>query len=119
MVFVFAAAPDPAAVLPGWDGSSATVTFQINDNGTNDFVTVLSAGGAQLTALGSVSLGGDYANQQNVTASGSTMFLWGKMIVVVLGTPNGKTVNQTKAGTMVWTAPTGSVTESGALDAEF
>jgi hypothetical protein len=119
VIFSFASAPDPAAVLAGWDGSATTVTLRINDNGTNDFVTILSPGGAQLSALGSVALGGDYADKQNVTASGSTMFAWGNMIVVVLGTPTGKTIHQTKAGTMVWTAPTGSATESGPLDNEF
>jgi len=119
MLYSFASAPDPSAVLPGWNGSGTTVTLRINDNGANDVVTILSPGGAQLAALGSVSLGGDYADQQNVTASGSTMFLWGKVIVVVLGSPSGKTVHQKQPGTMVWTTPTGSATESGPLDTEF
>ena len=119
MIFSFASAPDPAAVLPGWNGSATTVTLRINDNGANDFVTILSPAGAQLSALGSVSLGGDYADHQNVTASGSTMFLWGNLVVVALGTPTGKAVHQLKAGTMVWTTPTGSATESGAPDTEF
>jgi hypothetical protein len=119
MVFTFAGAPDPTAILPGWNGSPTAVTLKINENGANDFVTILSQAGAQLTALGSVSLGGDYADRQHVTASGSTMTLSGNVVTVVLGPSTGKSFTQTKPGTMVWTTPTGTATESGPLDNEF
>jgi hypothetical protein len=95
------------------------VTLRINDNAKNDFVTILSSGGTQLAPLGSVQLGGDYADKQNVTAAGSTMTLTGNVLRVVLGTPTGKSLDQKKVGTMVWTAPSGSATESGAADNEF
>jgi hypothetical protein len=95
-----------------------TVTVRINESGTNDFVTILN-GGTQLAALGSVQLGGDYADKQNVIVSGSTMTLTGSIVRIVLGTPTGKSFEQKKVGTMVWTAPSGTATESGPADNEF
>jgi hypothetical protein len=47
------------------------------------------------------------------------MTLSGNVVTVVLGTPTGKWFEQKKAGTMVWTAPSGTATESGAPDNEF
>ena len=35
------------------------------------------------------------------------------------GQPTGKPVHQKQAGTMVWTAPSGTATESGPADNEF
>ena len=106
--------------LAGWSGSATAVTVRINENGTNDFLTVLDATtGAQLAALGSVQLGGDYADNENVSAAGSTMTLSGRILRIVLGQPTGKPVHQKQAGTMVWTAPSGTATESGPADNEF
>jgi hypothetical protein len=93
---------------------------RINENGINDSVTILNANtGAQLAGLGSVQLGGDYADNQNVTAAGSTMTLSGRVVRIVLGAPTGKCLHQKQAGTMVWTAPSGTATESGPADNEF
>jgi hypothetical protein len=119
MVYTFAGAPNPSLILAGWSGAATTVTLRINENGTNDFVTILSSGGTQLTALGSVQLGGDYVDKQSITVTGSTMTLTGNVVRVVLGTPNRQSFAQQKAGTMVWTAPSGTATESGAADNEF
>jgi hypothetical protein len=120
VVFKFASAPDPSVILAGWNGSATPVTLRLNENGANDFVTVLNVStGAQLAALGSVALGGDYADKQNVTAADSTMVLYGSVVFVVLGKPTGRAVDQRKAGTMVWTAPSGTATESGPADTEF
>jgi hypothetical protein len=94
------------------------VTVRINESGTNDFVTILN-GGTQLAALGSVRLGGDYADKQNVTAAGSTMTLTGSVVRIVLGTLTGKSVEQKKVGTMIWTTPSGTASESGPADNEF
>jgi predicted flavoprotein YhiN len=119
MVYTFAGAPSPSLILAGWSGAATTVTLRINDNGTNDSVTILSSGGTQVAALGSVQLGGDYADKQGITVTGSTMTLAGNVVRVVLGTPNRQTFAQQKVGTMVWTAPTGTATESGPADNEF
>jgi hypothetical protein len=106
--------------LSGWNGTATTVTLRITENGKNDIVTILDATtGAQLAALGSVQLGGDYADKQNVTLSGSTMTLSGNVVRVVLGTPSRQAPEQKKAGTMIWTAPSGAATESGPADTEF
>jgi hypothetical protein len=96
------------------------VTLRITENGKNDIVTILNATtGAQLAALGSVQLGGDYVDKQNVNVPGSTMTLSGNVVRVVLGTPSRQSFDQKKTGTMVWTTPSGAATESGAADNEF
>ena len=94
------------------------MTLRINESGTNDFVTILN-GGTQLAALGSVQLGGDYADKQNVTAAGSTMTLTGSVVRIVLGSLTGKSFQQKKVGTMIWTTPSGTASESGPADNEF
>jgi hypothetical protein len=118
IVYTFASAPNPALILAGWTGAATTVTVLINDTGANDLLTILTSGGTQLTALGSVQLGCDYARHQNVTATGSTMTLTGNVVRIVLGATTAS-FDQNKTGTMVWTAPSGSATESGAADNEF
>ncbi|OLB25467.1 MAG: hypothetical protein AUH17_01495 [Actinobacteria bacterium 13_2_20CM_68_14] len=96
------------------------MTLRISNYAKNDFVTILNGTtGAPLWALGLVQLGNNYTNTQTVTAAGSTMTLSGNVVTVVLGTPTGKSFDQKKAGTMVWTAPSGTATESGAADNEF
>ena len=120
IVYTFASAPDPSLILTGWNGSATTVTLRISNYGKNDFVTILNGTtGAPLWALGLVQLGNNYTNPQTVTTAGSTMTLSGNVVTVVLGTPTGKSFDQKKAGTMVWTAPSGTATESGAPDNEF
>ncbi len=120
IVYTFASAPAPSLILAGWNGTAMSVMLQITDSGTNDFVTILNAAtGTQVTALGSVQLGGDYANKQSVFATGSTMTLSGNVVTVVLGTLTGKPREHTKAGTMIWTTPSGTATESGPADNEF
>jgi len=120
IVYTFASAPDPALILTGWNGSATTVTLRISNYAKNDFVTILNGTtGAPLSALGLVQLGNNYTNPQSVTTAGSTMTLSGNVVTVVLGTPTGKWFEQKKAGTMVWTAPSGTATESGAPDNEF
>jgi len=120
IVYTFASAPDPSLILTGWNGSATTVTLRISNNAKNDSVTILNGTtGAPLWALGLVQLGNNYTNPQSVTTAGSTMTLSGNVVTVVLGTPTGKWFEQKKAGTMVWTEPSGTATESGAPDNEF
>jgi hypothetical protein len=47
-----------------------------------------------------------------MTASGNT-------VKVILGTLSGMVKDKSAAATMTWTAPTNTVSESGALDKEF
>jgi large repetitive protein len=120
VLFTFASAPSSSLILAGWNGSATTVTLRITDNSTNDTVTILNAtSGAQLAALGSVQLGGDYIDKQSLTVAGSTMTLSGSVVRVVLGTPSRQTFDQKTVGTMVWQAPSGTATESGSADNEF
>ena len=120
--FMFASVPDPSLILSGWNGSGATVTLRIVGNGKNDVLVVLNGStGAQLMSLGSVQLGGNYTQGVGigVTVPGSTMTLSGTVVTIVLGTPSGKVHDEKKAGTMVWTTPSGAATESGSADTEF
>jgi hypothetical protein len=120
IIYTFASAPSPSLILAGWSGSAMPITVRVNENGPTDFVTILNATtGAQLAGLGSVQLGGNYVDNQNVTAAGSTMTLTGRVLRIVLSAPTGKLVHQKQAGTMVWTSPSGTATESGAADTEF
>jgi hypothetical protein len=119
IVFSFSSAPDPSLILPGWTGSATTVTVLITDKGKNDVLTVLNPTTGLPLALGSVQLGGDYADRQNVTIAGSTMTLSGSAVTVVLGTTAGRVGNEQKSGTMIWSGPGGTATESGPADNEF
>jgi hypothetical protein len=47
------------------------------------------------------------------------MTLTGNVLRVVLGTPSVKSFDQQKTGTMIWTTPSGTATESGPADNEF
>ena len=117
--FTYMSAFAPSLILNGWTGATMTVTVNVAGNGKNDVLTVVTAGGSQITALGSIQLGGNYADKHNVTVPGSTMTLAGRVVTVVLGTPSGKVHDEKKAGTMVWTTPSGTATESGVADNEF
>jgi type II secretory pathway pseudopilin PulG len=119
IVFTFTSPPTPAAILPGWNGSATTVTVLIADRGSNDVLTVLNAATGVPLALGSVQLAGDYADRQNVSFAGSTMTLNGSAVTIVLGTASGRTGNEQRSGTMTWTGPGGTATESGLADNEF
>lgn len=120
VIFTFAGALNPTLVLAGWNGSATAVTFRITGNGKNDIASVQNAANGSQLPLGSVALGGDYVARTTANFNGSTMTLSGNTLTVVLGTlSSGKTNDQKKVGTMVWTAPTGVATESGPADNEF
>ena len=119
IVFTFTSAPAPSLILGGWNGSARTVTVLITDRGRDDVLTVLDPTTDMPLALGSVQLAGDYADRQNVTFAGSTMTLSGSVVTVVLGPPTGKVGNEQRSGTMIWTGPGGTATESGPADNEF
>jgi hypothetical protein len=119
IVFTYMSAFAPSLILGGWTGATMTVTVNVAGNGKNDVLTVVTPGGSQITALGSIQLGGNYADKHNLTVPGSTMTLAGKVVTVVLGTPSGKVHDEKKAGTMVWTTPSGTANESGPADNEF
>lgn len=119
IVFTFAGPVVPALILAGWNGSAISVTVQIANNGRNDILTVRNAStGAQLTALGAVQLEGDYSSR-NATFTGSTMTASGSTVTIVLGNASGTLHENRKAGTMTWTTPNGTATESGPRDIDF
>jgi hypothetical protein len=116
VTFTFASVVTPSLVLRGWTGSPTTVTVHFQDNKKNDILSVKS-GAWTIAALGSVGLGGDYSD--NVDFTNSTMAANGKTITIWLGKATGKVKDKPRAGTMVWTPPTNTVSESGPLDKEF
>jgi hypothetical protein len=77
-----------------------------------------SSTGAQLTALGSVQLEGNYVTGV-ANFTGSTMTASGSKVTIVLGTPSGTVKGQNKTATMIWTTPKGTATESGPKDVDF
>jgi hypothetical protein len=120
VAFTFAGTVDPALFLAGWDGSATTVVVRIAGNGPADVLTVLDPStSAALAGLGYVDLHGNYANGTSIDFTGSQMALSGNTVTIVLGTLVGHAHRDTSATAMTWTAPNGSVTESGSLDADF
>ena len=61
----------------------------------------------------------DDAPTSTLNVPGSTMTLTGNVMRVVLGTPSVKSFDQQKTGTMIWSTPSGTATESGPADNEF
>jgi hypothetical protein len=118
ITYTFAGVVVPSLVLPGWDGSATLVTIHFQQNAKNDVVTVRNAStGATLFALGFLDLHGDYSNNADFTSS--VMSANATKITVVLGVLSGHVKEKAGPATMVWTAPTNTVGESGAADREF
>ena len=120
VTLTYAGTVDPALILLGWNGSAVGVTVRIAGNGPNDALTVHDASDdSTLTALGTVDLGGNYANSTSMDFTGSQMTLSGNTVTIVLGTLVGNPHRDTTAKAMTWTTAQGAVTESGPLDADF
>jgi chitinase len=118
ITFTFAGPVVPSLVLAGWNGGSTLVTVHLQNNSKDDLLTVRNASsGAMLFPLGFVSLGGDYTNTADFRFS--VMTASANSITIVLGTRNGQVKENPAGATMIWTAPTNTVTESGPLDKEF
>ncbi len=118
ITFTFAGTVNPALVLAGWNGGGTLVTVHFENNQKNDVLSVRNAStGATLFPLGFVALGGDYSNTADFRFS--VMTLNGNTITIVLGTLNGHVKEKPKTATMIWSAPTNTVIESGPLDKEF
>jgi chitinase len=118
ITFTFAGPVVPSLVLAGWDGGAALVTVHLQNNAKNDVLTVRDASsGATLLPLGFVSLGGDYSATADFQFS--LMTASANSITIVLGILRGHVKEKPAGATMIWTAPTNTVTESGPLDKEF
>jgi hypothetical protein len=118
ITFTFTAPVTPSLVLAGWDGSATPVTVHFQNSKKNDVLSVRDAStGADVATFGSVQLMGDYSATADF--SGSTMTTNGTTVTITLGTVKGPVKDKAKKAAMVWTAPGGTVTETGALDSEF
>ena len=116
LVLTFAGTVNPDLVLGGWDGSTTTITVTAAQFASDDVLS-FDSGGTALTALGYISLSGNYSN--SISFTGSTMTASGSTVTIVLGTPSGVVHTVSSPTTMFWWAPTGWVFESGASDVEF
>jgi hypothetical protein len=118
ITFTFTAQVTPSRVLAGWDGSATPVTVHFQNSKKNDVLSVRDAStGADVATFGSVQLMGDYSATADF--SGSTMTASGTTVTITLGTVKGPVKDKAKKAAMVWTAPGGTVTETGTLDTEF
>jgi hypothetical protein len=108
----------PSLVLGGWDGSATSVTAHFDHQAGISSLEIESTTGTPMAALGNVDLAGHYTNAVDFT--GSTMTAVGNTITIVLGTPGAGGLHTIAVPTaMVWTAPSGSASESGLADVEF
>jgi hypothetical protein len=118
ITFTFTAPVTPSLVLAGWDGSATAVTVHFQNSKKNDVISVRDAStGADLATFGSVQLMGDYSATADFT--GSMMTASASNVTIILGTVKGPVKDKAKKAAMIWTAPGGTVTETGALDTEF
>ena len=119
VTLTFTGAVDPNQILAGWDGSAKAVTVRMTPSSSgNDGMTVLDGSGTQIAALGSVNLHGHYLSAITLF-TGSTMTASGNTVTIVLGTRSHGVPIENSTSTMVWTTPSGSVTESGPADTDF
>jgi len=135
--FSFSKAIDPSSILAGWNGSSTSVVFRLNNGAgsNNDTVTIYNAANATQLPLGSVNLGrADYSSANitfGATGTASSMAMSGNTVTITLGTQSAAATTAAATGTMSWTPsasatdPAGNatattvVTESGTADKEF
>jgi hypothetical protein len=118
----FSEPPDQDSILPGWDGTSTTVTIRIF-NGLivlgNDFLRVYDSSNSAQLPLGTVDLGrSDYVGGllglgEATTFSSSSMALSGNSLTVTLGTPDGNVLTAAGNGTMQWTPSTSATDRAG------
>jgi hypothetical protein len=89
----YSEAMDLAKFCPGWNGNSLNVTVTLSDGGANDTLAI-SGTGCSPSAIGAISLGGNYVGAAavfsgtgtgNSVASTITWDATGKMLTVKLG----------------------------------
>ena len=119
VTFTYAGVVNPDLILYGWDGSPTAVTVRLDDNSTDDVLTVRDpADGSTLAGLGLIQLNGDYCGGTTLF-TGSQMTLSGGTVTIVLGTVSGTPSRDPSAKDMVWWTLQGSATESGHPDSNF
>jgi hypothetical protein len=119
---------DPNSISAGWDGTALSVTVLVTNINKNDTVTIRNAANtAQLAALGSVGLGGNWVSGNTTFAATMT---WSSTnsdtVVITLGTTAaGTRITNTASTTRNWTpsaaaydyaanaSSTGTVTAAG------
>jgi hypothetical protein len=113
ITFTYTEPMDPASILTGWDGTSATpVTLQLlNANGQGgDRVQIWDATNTTQLPLGTVRLGATGYTATTILFSNSSMTVTGSTTTVVLGTPNAAGGTAVVSSNTKWT-PTNTATD--------
>jgi hypothetical protein len=105
LAYTFSEPVDPASVMTGWAGSSATVSVVFTNSGANDAITVTG------TNLGSVNTQANYVTG-TMTCGSSTMAMSGSVVTVTFGGCAPTTAQRANVGntTFKWT-PSTTVTD--------
>jgi len=126
VTYTFSEAMSASSIKSGWSGAALAVTVALGSNGTNDTVSVSTAG----VNLGTIGTGANYVKSDRTV--NATIALSGAMLTLTFTStaPNGQ-LNTVASSTMVWTPsasaadPAGnamsgtSVTQSGAPKRNF
>jgi chitinase len=126
VTYTFSEAMSASSIKSGWSGAALAVTVALGSNGTNDTVSVSTAG----VNLGTIGTGANYVKSDRT--GNATIALSGAMLTLTFTStaPNGQ-LNTVASSTMVWTPSTSaadpagnamsgtSVTQSGAPKRNF
>ena len=120
VILTFGGVVNPALILPGWDGSTTTVTAHIGTYNSEDWLYFMNAADSSfLFGLGGVDLVGNHSNPAGATFANSQMTLTGSTVTIVLGTASGTIFRDTSAADMIWWTYHGTADESGLSDQNF
>jgi hypothetical protein len=106
--YTFSEAMPAGSIKSGWSGASLAVNVALGNSGSNDTVSVSTAG----FNLGSIDTGADYvSSSRTVTA---TVALTGATLTLVFTStaPNGQ-LNTVASSTMAWTPSTAAADSAG------
>jgi hypothetical protein len=113
LTFTFTEQMDPDSILSGWSGTSTAVVVRLNNNGSNDNVTVYNSTNSAQLNLGTVALSGNYTTS-NITfgnsGTASSMVQSGSVVTITLGNASGTGSTVSSATRMAWT-PSASATD--------
>ena len=101
VTYTFSEAMSATSILSGWSGASTAVNVLITNSGTNDLVSVSTAG----VNLGTITTGGNYVTANKTVTALMTMS--GVTVTLTFTSTAASGLNTVASSTMVW-APSGS-----------
>jgi len=108
VTYTFSEAMSASSIKSGWSGAALAVTVALGSNGTNDTVSVSTAG----VNLGTIGTGGNYVKSDRTV--NATMALSGATLTLTLtsAAPSGQ-LNTVASSTMTWTPSTAAADSAG------